>query len=124
MGERADIFRLHGPESRAQCGDRMPASPLRAMQDIAQCRTDALGGHLLYGEPGQQSHDSDHSCKHRHCPPCQHDQAHAWLDNHKSLLLPVPHFLVTFPLSDPLRVLARSPQKALYTILFRSSSDA
>jgi len=124
MVEIADIFRIHGPEYRTQFGDRMPASHLRAMQDIEPCRTEALGGHLLSCEACQQHHDSYHSCKNRHCPQCQNDQAQAWLENQKTLLLPVPHFMVTFPLPDPLRVLARSHQKTLYHILFRSSSDA
>ena len=66
MVEIADIFRIHGPEYRAPFGDRMPASHLRAMQDIEQCRTEALGGHLLYCELCQQYHYSYHSCKNRH----------------------------------------------------------
>src|SRR5438128_7711636 len=124
MVELADIFRIHGPAYCAQFGDRMPASHLRAMQDIEQCRTEALGGHLFACEPCQQHHYSYHSCKNRHCPKCQYDQAHAWLAHQKSVLLPVPHFLVTLTLPDPLRVLARSNQKTIYNILFRSSSAA
>ena len=122
MVEIADIFRIHGPEYRAQFGDRMPASHLRAMQDIEQCRTDALGGQLFYCEPCQQHHYSYHSCKNRHCPTCQNDQAQAWLENQQSVLLPVPHCMVTFTLPDPLRVLARSHQQTISNILFRSSS--
>ena len=38
--------------------------------------------------------------------------------------MPVPYFLVTFTLPDPLRQLARSHQRPLYKILFRSSADS
>ena len=46
MVEHADIFRLHGPDYRTQFGDWMLPSHLRAMHDIARCRTEALGGQL------------------------------------------------------------------------------
>jgi len=124
MVEIADIFRIHGAAYRAKFGDRMPASHLHAMQDIEQCRTEALGGQLFYCEPCQQYHYSYHSCKNRHCPKCQNDQAEVWLHHHKRFLLPLTHFLVTFTLPDPLRALARRNQKSLYNILFRTSSEA
>lgn len=44
----ADIFRRHGPDSRAQCGSQMPPSHLRAMHDIERCRTESLGGQLSH----------------------------------------------------------------------------
>jgi len=94
------------------------------MHDIERCRTEALGGQLYACQPCGSDHYSDHSCKNRHCPTCQNDQAEAWLDHHKSLLLPVPHFMVTFTLPEALRALARAHQKTLYTLLFRTSSEA
>jgi Putative transposase/Transposase zinc-binding domain len=124
MVELADIFHHHGPEYRAKFGDRMPPSHLRALHDIEQCRTESLGGHLYYCEPCQQPHYSYHSCKNRHCPKCQNDQAEQWLANQQSLLLPVPHFLVTFTLPDQLRTLARSHQQTMYNLLFRTSAEA
>jgi hypothetical protein len=124
MVEIADIFRIHGPDYRAQFGDRMLPSHLRAMHDIEQCRTEALGGQLYYCDKCRDYHYSYHSCKNRHCPKCQNGQAQAWLENQKSLLLPVTHFMVTFTLPAELRAVARSHQKTIYNILFRSSSEA
>lgn len=124
MVEVADIFRRHGPEYRAKFGRRMPPAHLRAMRDIEQCRTEALGGQLYRCEHCHLSHYSYHSCKNRHCPKCQNDQAQQWLQEQKELRLPVPHFLVTFTLPDELRALARCHQKTFYTILFRASSEA
>jgi Putative transposase/Transposase zinc-binding domain len=124
MVEIADIFRIHGPAYRAKFGDRMLPSHLRAMQDIARCRTETLGGQVYYCETCHEYQYSYHSCKNRHCPKCQQDQAEQWLEDHKRLLLPVPHFMVTFTLPDELRALARRHQKTLYNILFRSSSAA
>lgn len=124
MVEMADLLRLHGPEYRAKFGDRMLPSHLRAMRDIEQCRTEAMGGQLYACEKCQDYHYSYHSCKNRHCPKCQNDQANQWLEKQQSLLLPVTHFLVTFTLPEELRTLARSNQKTIYNILFRASSEA
>ena len=57
-------------------------------------------------------------------PSANRTRLSTWLDNQKRLLLPVPHFMVTFTLPDELRELARRHQKTLYNILFRSSSEA
>ncbi|MGH8058735.1 MAG: IS91 family transposase [Candidatus Entotheonellia bacterium] len=124
MVEIAAIFRLHGPASRATCGDRMLPSHLRAMQDMERCRTELLGGQVSHCETCQEYHDRDHSCKNRHCPTCQQDQAKPWLEHQTRLLLPVPHCMVTCTLPAELRGLARRHQKTLDHILFRSSSEA
>jgi hypothetical protein len=124
MVEIAESFHLHGPAYRAKCGDRMLPSHLRVRQDIAQCRTEALGGQLYHCAHCQAAHYRYHSCKNRHCPKCQTAQADVWLEQQKSLLLPVPYFMVTCPLPEPLRALTRSHQKRLYTLLCRSSAEA
>jgi ribosomal protein L37AE/L43A len=124
MVELAEIFRLHGPQYRAQFGARMLPSHLRAMQDIENCRTASLGGQLYYCPHCDEPRYSYHSCKNRHCPKCQNEQANDWLQEQQSLLLPVTHFLLTFTLPAELRALARSNQKTIYNLLFRASSQA
>jgi len=124
MLEVADIFRLHGPEYRAKFSARMLPSHLRAMQDIQTCRTETLGGQVYYCHQCQEQRYSYHSCKNRHCPKCQNEQANNWLEKQQSLLLPVTHFLVTFTLPEELRAIARSHQKTIYNLLFRASSAA
>jgi Putative transposase/Transposase zinc-binding domain len=124
MVEIAEIFRLHGPDYRAKFGARMLPSHLRVMREIEQCRTEALGGQLYFCEQCAELHYSFHSCKNRHCPKCQNDQAEAWLKKQKGLLLPVNYFMVTFTLPEELRSLARSHQKTVYNILFRASAEA
>jgi Putative transposase/Transposase zinc-binding domain len=120
----ADIFRIHGPEYRAKFGGRMLPRHRRAMQDMERCRTETLGGQVYHCESCGAYHDSDHSCKNRHCPQCQQDQAEPWLDHQTRLRRPVSHFMVTFTLPDALRELARRHQKTLANIRFRSSSEA
>ena len=124
MVEIADIFRLHGPDYRAKFGDRILPSHLRVMRQIEQCRTEVLGGQLYFCEQCAELHYSFHSCKNRHCPKCQNDQAEAWLENQKGLLLSINYFMLTFTLPEELRSLARSHQKTVYNLLFRTSADA
>ncbi len=124
MLEVADIFRLHGPAYRAKFGDRMLPSHRRAMQDIEQCRTAALGGQVYFCAQCQDQRYSYHSCKNRNCPKCGNEQANEWLNQQQNLLLPTHYFLVTFTLPQELRPLARSNQKTIYQLLFRASSQA
>jgi hypothetical protein len=124
MLEVADIFRLHGPAYREKFGDRILPSHRRAMQDIETCRTESLGGQVYFCKQCQAQRYSYHSCKNRHCPKCQNEQANDWLAAQQNLLLPVHHFLVTFTLPAELRALARSHQKTIYNLLFRASAAA
>lgn len=124
MLEVAEIFRLHGPAYREKFGPHMLPSHRRAMQDIEQCRTAARGGQLYFWQQCQQHRYSYHSCKNRHCPKCGNEQATTWLQAQQSLLLPTHHFLVTFTLPAQLRSLARSNQKTIYNLLFRTASQA
>ena len=124
MLEVADIFRLHGPQYRAQFGDRMLPSHRRTMQDIEQCRTAVLGGQVYYCNQCLADRYSYHSCQNRNCPKCQNQQANEWLDQQQNLLLPIPYFMVTFTLPQELRAVARSNQKLIYNLLFRASSAA
>lgn len=124
MLEVADIFRLHGPAYRQKFGARMLPSHRRAMQDIESCRTESRGGQLYFCEQCQTQRYSYHSCKNRHCPKCQNEQANQWLAEQQHLLLPTHHFLVTFTLPAELRAVARSNQKTIYNLLFRASAAA
>ena len=124
MIELAEIFRLHGPAYREKFGNRMLPSHRRAMQDIEQCRTAALGGQVYFCAQCQDQRYSYHSCKNRNCPKCGNEQANEWLNQQQNLLLPTHYFLVTFTLPQELRPLARSNQKTIYQLLFRASSQA
>lgn len=124
IAEIAEIFRRHGPDYRARFGSRMPQRHLRAMNDIENCRTAAHGGRAFFCPNCTETHFCYRSCKNRHCPTCQGDDASDWLERQQALLLPVPHFLVTFTVPEELRALIRSNQKELLNVLFRSSSGA
>jgi hypothetical protein len=124
MVEMVTIFHRHGPQYRARFGDRMPSGHLKVMRAIERCRTPALGGHVYHCPDCDQIQYLYHSCRNRHCPKCQNDKALRWLERQRDLLLPVPYFLLTFTLPSQLRSLARSNQKTVYSLLFRTSAAA
>jgi hypothetical protein len=122
--ELAEIFRQHGPAYREKFKGRMPASHLKAMAAIERCRTEALGGHVYTCDDCAKSRYSYHSCRNRHCPKCQHQAGQQWLTKQQAFLLPVPYFMVTFTLPEPLRALTRQNQRLLYDLLFQTSAAA
>jgi hypothetical protein len=124
MIELADIFRRYGPPYREKYGERLPFSHRQAMKAIEQCRTEALGGHVYTCDACEETVYSYHSCKNRHCPKCQNEAAQCWLVEQQELLLPTFYFMVTFTLPAELKPLARSHQKSLYNLLFRTSAAA
>jgi hypothetical protein len=122
--ELAEIFRHYGPAYRARFGDRLLPSHRQAMWAIEHCRTEALGGHVYHCPDCDQHVYQYHSCRNRHCPKCQSEQAQHWLEHQQELLLPVPYFMLTFTLPAPLRPVARSHQAPLYDLLFHTSASA
>ena len=124
MGECAEICRRHGPAGRAQCADRVLPSPRAALEAIARCRPEALGGHLSQGTAWGALADRSHAWKNRPGPQGHRDAATRWLDPPRALLLPGPSCLVTFPLPAALRPVARSPQRCLDPLLLPASAAA
>ena len=124
MVEIADIFRRYGPQYRAKYGDKILPSHLQAMGAIEHCRTPLLGGHVYTCESCGETQYQYHSCRNRHCPKCQNDKAQQWLEKQQDLLLPVPYFLLTVTLPSELRSVARSHQKHVYDLFFRTSAEA
>jgi hypothetical protein len=120
--ELAEIFRQAGSAYRRAFRGRLPPSHRRALTDIAQCRTPALGGSVYQCDDCGTLDYSYHSCRNRHCPKCQDDRAQDWLDRLRVRLLPCGHYLITFTLPAALRPLARSHPKIVYAILMRAAA--
>ena len=124
MTELAAVFAQYGVQYRAQFGDKMPSSHRQAMHAIERCRTVALGGHVYTCQACGETQYLYHSCRNRHCPKCQHHKAQQWLEKQQDQLLPVSYFLLTFTLPAELRSVARSDQRRIYDLLFRTSAAA
>lgn len=95
----------------------------RALQAILQCRTPALGGHRYACCACGHEHHAFHSCNHRLCPRCGAADTQAWVAKQLGRLLPVPYYMVTFTLPDPLRSVLRGLREAM-ELLMRCSAQA
>ena len=121
--EVADIFRVHGPAWRETQRARLSLAQLKVMSAITQCRTAALGGHLLRCDGCGVEQVSYNSCRNRHCPKCQSSAAKRWLDARQADLLPVEYYQVVFTLAAPIAQIAYQNKAALYGLLFDIAAE-
>ena len=121
--EVADIFREHGPAWREAQRGHLSLAQLKVMSAITQCRTAALGGHVLRCEGCSADQISYNSCRNRHCPKCQSTAAQRWLDARQADLLPVEYFHVVFTLPAPIADLAYQNKAAMYGLLFDVAAE-
>jgi hypothetical protein len=68
--EVAQIFRIHGPAWRQAQQAHLSLGQLKVMSAIEQCRSAALGGHVLRCEACEQVQIAYNSCRNRHGPKC------------------------------------------------------
>ena len=121
--EVADIFRAHGPAWRDAQRGHLSLAQLKVMSAITQCRTAALGGHVLRCDGCGQDEVSYNSCRNRHCPKCQSSAAKRWLDSRQADLLPVEYYHVVFTLPAPIADIAYQNKAALYGLLFDIAAE-
>jgi hypothetical protein len=121
--EVADIFREHGPAWREAQRGHLSLAQLKVMSAITQCRTAALGGHVLRCEGCGTDQIAYNSCRNRHCPKCQSTAAQRWLDARQADLLPVEYYHVVFTLPAPIADIAYQNKAAIYGLLFDVAAE-
>ena len=93
------------------------------MSAITQCRTAALGGHVLRCDGCGVEQVSYNSCRNRHCPKCQSAAAKRWLDARQADLLPVEYYHVVFTLPAPIADIAYYNKAVVYGLLFDVAAE-
>jgi hypothetical protein len=121
--EVADIFRIHGPGWREAQRSHLSLAQLKVMSAIEQCRSAALGGHILRCEGCGTDEVSYNSCRNRHCPKCQSSAAQRWLEARQADLLPVEYFHVVFTLPAPIADIAYYNKAVVYGLLFDIAAE-
>lgn len=122
MPNITDIFRTYGPSYRDRFGQRMLPSHLRTIQDITDCRTNVMGGHVFQCNHCEQLRYAYHSCKNRSCPTCHESDRNAWLEKRQQERLPVPYFHAVFTLPKELHEIIRSNQKTGYALIMEAAA--
>jgi rubrerythrin len=121
--EVADIFRRHGPTWRQAQHAHLSLSQLKVMSAIEQCRSAALGGHVLRCDACEEVAIAYNSCRNRHCPKCQAGAARRWLEARQADLLPLDYYHVVFTLPAPISAIAYSNKAVLYDLLFEVAAE-
>jgi Putative transposase/Transposase zinc-binding domain len=119
--ETADVIRKHGATYRERY--RTSSEQRRVLNDLAQCRTPALGGHLKRCESCGHEVPVYNSCRNRHCPKCQAAARARWLEARQRELLDVEYFHVVFTIPHELAPLALQNRRTVYGMLFRAVSQ-
>jgi hypothetical protein len=121
--EVADILRTHGPVWRAAQRGHLSLGQLKVMSAIEQCRSAALGGHVLRCGGCGADQVAYNSCRNRHCPKCQSSAAKRWLDARQADLLPVEYYHVVFTLPAPIADIAYQNKAEIYGLLFDVAAE-
>jgi Putative transposase/Transposase zinc-binding domain len=121
--EVADILREHGPAWRDAQRGHLSLAQLKVMSAIEQCRSAALGGHVLRCEGCSTDQIAYNSCRNRHCPKCQSSAAQRWLDARQADLLPVEYYHVVFTLPAPIAAIAYQNKAVVYGLLFDIAAE-
>lgn len=121
--EVADIFRAHGPAWRAAQHAHLSLGQLKVMSAIEQCRSAALGGHVLHCPACAHDEIAYNSCRNRHCPKCQASAAKRWLEARQTELLPVDYYHVVFTLPAPISAIAYTNKAVIYRLLFEVAAE-
>ena len=120
--EVADVIRQHGDAFLRRYRHILSASQRRALRQLADCRTAALGGHSEFCLDCGHERISYNSCRNRHCPKCQALARARWLEQQAEHLLPVEYYHVVFTLPAELSDLALANPVAVYDLLMSSAA--
>jgi len=122
--ELADVVRAHHSEFLAHWNSVLSREQRKALRDIGDCRSAALGGRVQQCDRCGHRVILYNSCRNRHCPKCQAAARARWLEQRETELLPVPYFHVVFTLPASLARLALQNPRPIYAILFRAAASA
>src|SRR5574344_1554708 len=114
-----EIIRCHGDTFFSR--HKVVPAVRRAFTHMAQCRTNALGGHVEVCPDCGDIHVSYNSCRDRHCPKCQNYQREQWIEFLKQELLPVKYFHVVFTVPGCLNQIAMDNQHDFYDCMFKAA---
>jgi len=119
--EVADVIRSDG--ARLLKRYRPTKEQFRVLNELAKCRTAALGGHLKQCDECSREIPVYNSCRNRHCPKCQGAARSTWLEAREREVLDVQYFHVVFTLPHELAPLALQNRRTIYSMLFRAASE-
>jgi hypothetical protein len=102
---------------------RLTSDQRRALRDVANCRTAALGGHIEGCAGCGHTRIAYNSCRNRHCPKCLASQQAAWLSREAESLLPVEYHHVVFTLPAEVNPIGLQNPRIVYDALLSAAAE-
>jgi hypothetical protein len=96
----------------------------KALRAIQRCRTSVMGSIYAVCDSCGAEHLVFRSCRNRHCPSCQTNARHKWLEARERELLPVPYFHVVLTVPEILNDLALYCPEVFYAALLQAAGNA
>ena len=121
--EVADVIRSCSSTFLDQFGGSLSSAQQRVLDDLARCRSAALGGRVEMCVQSGHKRIAYNSCRNRHCTKCQATAAVQWLDARAAELLPVEIFHLVFTLPETIGPIALQNPRAVYGILFQATAE-
>lgn len=118
----ADIFR-QGLNEYLSRYNTLSAKAWKVVNNILNCRTGALGGHIYKCDNCDTITIMYNSCRDRHCPICQSTARALWVQKRINELVPVGYFHTVFTIPDSFNAFALRNKRVIYTIFFKSVSE-
>jgi len=92
----------------------------KALYNIVQCRTSAMGGHQEECDHCGTVGYSYNSCGDRHCPKCHSTKQAEWIEKLVNQTLPVKHYHIIFTVPHCLNDVCLWDARLYYKMLFRA----
>jgi len=122
--ELADVIRRFLGPYQEKFGDLMLPSHHRALQDIAQCMTETMGGGRYHCNDCDETFWCYHGFRNRSCPKCHGRQISQWLKSRSTEILPCRYFHIIATVPSELRNLFLRYQKTLYGLLMKTAAES
>jgi hypothetical protein len=100
--------------------EKLSPVQIKALYNISQCRTAALGGHQENCDLCDAVRYSYNSCGDRNCPKCLAAKQMMWVEKLMENTLPVNHFHIIFTVPHSLNEICLWNDRLYYKILFRA----
>ncbi len=105
----------------AQYRDQLTPDHYRALAAMKHCRTQVSPMMQVKCTECEHQKLVPHSCGHRHCPHCPHQESQQWLERQLKKQVPAEYFLLTFTLPAEFRALSWAHQNVVYDLLLSGS---
>jgi hypothetical protein len=119
-----DLVRRVREAYRLRQGEKLLPSHDKALQDIGDCRTAAMGGHRYRCNDCGESFWVYHACGNRSCPACHGRDLREWLEKRRAQLLPCGYFHMVATVPAPIRGAFLADQEMMYDLLMKTVADS